>query len=436
MAPVLVKSLNRLSREGIIDLALLWLEERRLTTPYLLSNRKLFETDEEDYLHAPAESIEALRSIYRELRQRGQEIKKQEVIDRIVDGDWRRGLSLQQHASIDFAHLEQNDTALKWSALRLVPLGREDQNLQEGGEAYPSNKRRRLNRDGRNTSYPQISAQTFLTALKAEMSPLVKAHYHIHRMQPPYNLTVIRLYITPDAAFRPRASAIPRRAKDATDGGRVMYIALPDSCPYVYVSLSGSYGPSGHGRGARDSKGRTMAKVDMATMKKLVLEAIPKALSRPQERWALESTKLTAKSLRSICELRGNHKPGTGGGAYSIFTTNTQVSNSSPVDVQVHRQEQSDEVNGSVQQRFGPLPSEHYAPLDRIHVRVENLIPKDGATFTDSTAEETNDIGLTFSGSDVFLGLRKLAEMGQAHMNLDKTPAWMTGELGVSSITA
>src|ERR1700709_1050423 len=78
-----------------------------------------------------------------------------------------------------------------------------------------------------------------------------------------------------------------------------------------------------------------MAKVDMAAMKRIVFEAIPKALSRPQQRWALESTKLVAKSLKTMCELRGNQKPGTGGGAYSIFAESNQSSDNSPVDVKM-----------------------------------------------------------------------------------------------------
>ncbi|EXJ76991.1 hypothetical protein A1O3_10148 [Capronia epimyces CBS 606.96] len=435
MAPVVAKSLSRLSREAVIDLALSWLEDRRTSKPYLLNNRRLFEVEEEDYLHVPAENIEALRLIYRQFQKDGSQIRKQDVIDRIVDGDWRRGLSLHQHASIDFAYLEQNDAALRWSALRLVPLAREEHTLQGEDESYPSKKRRKLSHDGGNPGYPQVSPQTFLAALKAEISPLVKAHYHLHRMAAPYDLTIIRLYITPDTAFRPRSSSVPRRAREATDSGRVMYVALPDNCPYVYVSLSGSTGSAGRGRGARDSKGRVMAKVDMATMKKIVLEAIPKALSRPQERWALESTKLTAKSLQSVCELRGNQKPGTGGGAYSVFTIKTRASQSSPVDVQVQEEPTESDLRSPVGQRFGHMTGEHYAALDRVHVTIKNLIQRDADTCPDPLGKDTGDAGLTFAGSDVFLGLRKLAEMGTAYVDLDRMPAWMTGEMGVSSLT-
>jgi central kinetochore subunit Mis15/CHL4 len=445
MAPILGKSLNRLSREAIIDLGLRWLQESRSSSaPYLQCNRTGIEADEEDYLHIPAGSIEELRTLYRDLRNHPGQATKRDVVDRIIDGDWRRGLSLHQHATIDFAYLEQNHAALKWSALKLVPLKTGDEKSLDDGEGddddgqQPAKKRRKLS-DGRvEPKYPHVSPQVFLSALKAEISPLVKAHYHLHRMPSPYNLTILRLWIQPNAAFAPSRSKVPRRPKQATDAGRIMYIALPDSCPYVYISISGSSTSSnGRSKGSvRDAKEKVMAKVDMAAMKRIVLEAIPKALSRPHQRWALESTNLVAKSLKTMCELRGNQKPGTSGGAYSIFADCAKAVDKSPVDVQMTADdsEQRDNRQRLIEKRFGHTQGEHYAPLNRVHVKLTNAIPPDGLQDEDSSSAQ-HEITLTFMGSDVFAGLKKLAELAPTYMDLDKTPAWMTGELGVSNLT-
>ncbi|KAJ4524900.1 chromosome loss- protein [Exophiala dermatitidis] len=435
MAPALAKSLGRLSREAIIDLVLSWLKEPGSSTPYLLNNRKLFEADEEDYLHTPAETIKELEKLYRQFLTDKSNYRKQDIIDRIVDGDWRRGLSLHQHASIDFAHLEQNDNALRWTALKLVPLTKLQDESHEEEHTYSSRKRRKLNHDCCDTKYPQISPRTFVSSLRAEISPLVKAHFHIHRMPALYGLTIIRLYITLDAAFRPRSSKIPRRVKHATDAGRVMYIALPDSCPFVYVSLSGSIKRDGRAKSARDSGEAVMSRVNMATMKKIILEAIPKAVSRPQERWALQSASLTARSLRSICRLRCNLKPGTGGGVYSAFASNVHASHDSPVGVQLPAGADDKELHHSIDKRFGHMVADHYAPLDRVHVKVEKLLKQAAETDTGPPGSDQGDIALTFSGSDVFLGLRKLAGMGTSFVDLDGMPAWMTGEVGVSSLS-
>lgn len=434
MAPTLAKSLNRLSRQAIIDLALEWLQQSRSSAPYLSSNRTLCETEEEDYLHTPAESIGALRSLYQELQNDGN-LTKREVIDRIVDGDWRRGLSLHQLAMVDFAYVEQNDTALKWSALRLVPLEYEDQKLSEGSESRPPRKKRKLLAPEAQPTYPQVPAQTFLSALKEEVSCLVKAHYHLHRIPAPYNLTILRIYISPDAAFAPSRSKIPRRIRHATDAGRVLYVALPDSCPYVYISISGSSSSSRRSRHVRDSKDRHTAKVDIAAMKRVVLEAIPKAMSRPHQRWALESTKLVARSLRTMCELRGNQIPGSGGGAYSIFAAGGKASQRSPVDVQIEARKEMANRESLLQQRFGDMTHQHHAALGRFHVKIGNVMQHhDDRQDRERSGGQQNDLSLTLSGSDVFLGIKKLAELGPECVDLHKMPAWMTGELGVSSL--
>ncbi|OAP55366.1 hypothetical protein AYL99_10339 [Fonsecaea erecta] len=481
MAPILARSLNRLSKETILELALTWLGNNRNCAPYLRDNRTGFEADEEDYLHTPAGSIEELRQLYDDLKRNVEKVSKRDIIDRIVDGDWRRGLSLHQHAMIDFAALERNDHALRWSALKLVPLEVEEQKGMEDDDddSHPPKKRRKLMHPEAEAPYPQVSPQAFLSALKAEISPLVKAHYHLHRMPPPCKLTILRLYITPNSAFAPKRSKVPARAKQATDAGRIMYIALPDSCPYIYISISGSsLGSSGRSSG---TTGRVMAKVDMAATKRIILEAIPKALSRPQRRWALDTTKLVAKSLKTMCELRGNQMPGSGGGAYSVFAAGTKTSEKSPVHVlRDESDKENDERLRQVEKRFGEMSGEHHAPLDRFCVKLRkqpdeendkrlplvqkpfgkdmsgaqhaplgcfsmglhNIIPLE-LDEKDSSEEQDRDGGssrggtaVTFCGSDVFQGLKELAKLGPKYVDLDKMPSWMTGELGVSSVTA
>ncbi|KIW39877.1 uncharacterized protein PV06_08449 [Exophiala oligosperma] len=441
MAPVLATTLNRLSRDSLLDLAVRWLDQDRAATPYLCSNRRLFEADEEDYLYAPAATVAELRRIYKELQKDSSLASKRNVIDRVIDGDWRRGFTLHQHAMVDFAYLEQNDTALRWSALRLVPLEAAEESSSEDSDTQPPSKRRKHNYDDAETKYPQISAQTFLSTLKEEISPVVKAHYHLHKIPSPHNLHIIRLYFLPNSTFGGHRTSIPRRPKHATDTARVMYIALPDSCPYVYVSLSGATGSKSQSKGIKNSKARAMAKMDMAALKKIVLEAIPKALSRPHQRWALESTKLNARSLRALAELKGNHKPGSGGGAYSKFAEDERAPNVVILDTPIREDEGTEDEsrNLMVAKRFGAMNGKHHAALDRVHVKLQGLVEADTTTTTtittDSQGQETSDVTLVFNGTDVFKGLEQLAQLGGQYVDLTKMPAWMTGELGVSNMT-
>ena len=436
MAPVLVKSLSRLSRSSIIDLALKWLQQNSQCQPYLACNRTINESEEEDYLFSAAEDIDELREIYDSLRQDDRVPSKVHVIDRIVDGDWRRGLSLHQLAMVDFAYLEQHDTALRWSALRLAPL--DDDTASSTTTDGPPTKKRKVHHQ--KPDYPSASPSSFAAALKSEISPLVKAHYHLHRLQAPYDLAILRLYISPNGTFAPRSSAVAHTPRHAVDPGRIMYIALPDSCPYVYISVSGSANPSRGAGNSRDKDGRAQAKVDMASMKRIILGAIPKAMSRPHERWALEQTKVTAKSLKAVCELRGNGKPGTSGGAYSsLVSEQHDKMDTSPVEVMPTPQAPAPVENRAstvpglqkqIDTRFGSLDGSQHACIDRFHVNITDVLrPSDSAR----SVAEASPISLNFSGSDVFFGLKQLAELGSGYVDMSKVPSWMTGELGICS---
>ena len=502
-------------------MALEWLEEENqpACTPYLAGNRDLEEEVEEDYLHTPAESIEELRSLYQTFRTESG--TKRDIADRILDGDWRRGISLQQLAMIDFQHLRDHEASLRWTALNLVPL--------TAASIESATEPLKRQRHAQTTElFPRVHPSAFIQALKREISPIVQAHYYLHRLPAPHNLTILRLYVSDT----PYANPVSSSQSHFTDSARTLYIAFPDSCPYVYVALSGS-------GGGGSSKGAALPKVDIATLKRTVLEAVPKALSRPHQRYALESTSLTAKNLRTMCTLRGNGRGGASQGAYSIFAdasaeegplevlrksfgrkilaqhednddVETQESSvplqqtrkrkmlgerdlNVPAD-RVEDQKQVKKRKIEVARRFGTtgLPdSKHRAPIDRLHVKLEADITsaededmdtsssvttdtpreqstasvakkrKKGSVFDafdphkhapkpksqasssylaqyNSNAQSTTHtptaaLTLTFHGTDIFAGIRTLAEMG--FVDLDKMPAWMTGEEGVSLAT-
>jgi central kinetochore subunit Mis15/CHL4 len=481
------------------------------------------EEAEEDYLHTPAESIEELRDLYQTLR--SEPGTKRDIIDRIIDGDWRRGISLQQLAMVDFQHLQDNEASLRWTALKLVPLSAASEEKRTG------TLKRLWSRTPATEPFPRMHPSVFIQALKHEISPLVKAHYYLHRLPAPYSLTILRLHV----ADTPYANPTSSSQAHFTDSARTLYMAFPDSCPYIYVSLSGSSGGGGGG-----TKGAVVPKVDVAALKRTVLEAVPKALSRPQQRYALEATALTAKNLRTMYTLRGNGRSGASQGAYSIFAdvsadkgpldvvrrsceskilardeekedgdileTNSLLhpgrkrkalgerDSNLPTDT-VESRERAKKRKIEVAQRFGSTGlagSKHRAPLDRLHIKLEADLasPEDGDTDTrfnadasaaaeqpttntatrrkkgsildtfdphkngsksqsqapsnylarySSSTQSTDQtptaaLTLTFHGTDVFAGIRTLAEMG--FVELDKMPAWMTGEEGVSTATA
>ncbi|KAK5087096.1 chromosome loss- protein [Lithohypha guttulata] len=406
-----------------------------LCDPYLASNRENLEAEEEDYLHEPAQTRTDLKQIYKSYKEDNVELQalsKKDVVDRIVDGDWRRGLSHEQFAQIDFAVLEEKDTSMRWSALKLVPLIDDNDN--------GSTKRRKVSHD-RSTSiqprYPDMNAAIFVQNLKQHIAPLVKACYHIHRI-PSLNLSIVRLYVSPNAPFRPLSINVPRNQKHPTDLARTMYIALPDSCPYVYVSISASTAPR-----LKDKHEKAPIKVDILATKRIVLEAIPKALSRPQRRWSLETTKLTAKSLRAMTLLRGSGLVGSCGGPLSQFTQPEACSQGNSKILPTFEEggtmqstdQQQAERDRNVDRRFGHTEGPNHAKLDKLQLRIIDLSAshrgktKKRKMCSDEVADtERAPLTITFTGSDVFAGLKEFAMKYPDFVDMDKLPGVMTGE--------
>ncbi len=460
----------------------------------------------EDYLWSPAETIEELRLTYNRMRLEPN-INKRYIIDRILDGDWRRGLSLYQVATIDLQCLSENDKAIRWTALKLVP--RSD---DAGDEEQPLKKKRRTDP----AQYPTVSPSTFLQNLQHYISPIVKAHYYLHQIHTPQNLSVIRICVV-DSPYAQAQSSVQAPVL-FTDPNRIIFIALPDSCPYIYVSVSGGVKESNAAK-----KKTILARMDITSLKRAVLEEIPKALSKSHNRYSLESTSLTARSLSTMLALRGNSGTNAANGIYSIFAKG--VVDNSPIDAEntsfaqkilqacegrgdkdddAHFSESSLQpsdqnekrtalaersVNASrgrnpkseeakinleiaASARFGIADIPEQEPdsaksettattlgLDRLQVRLdEDLFPQRAHPLSSSLANDSQEevdpfdqtsppdpisghaptqpsarLTLTFQGSDVFLGIRKLVELGE--IAVEKVPTWMTGEEAVSGGT-
>ena len=144
-----------------------------------------------------------------------------------------------------------------------------------------------------------------------------------------------------------------------------------------------------------------------------------------------------------MCELRGNEKLGSGGGAYSKFADGDAGTEASPVDVKMQEQEreadqthdnehiqQVQERQRQVEARFGSMCGEHHAPLNHLHVNMSDLF----RPTSESRSSAEAPIALTFNGTDVFAGIKALAELGLEEVDLEKLPGWMTGEKSVSSL--
>ncbi|OQE27916.1 hypothetical protein PENFLA_c005G09592 [Penicillium flavigenum] len=446
--PSLTKSLGKLSRQALLDLAFTWLDDRNVASfpPYLQTNDDT--PDDDDALPYPAgKTTEEVRQVYEDLQDR--KGAKREVIERILEGDWRHGITLRQLAMADLRYMDDHPASLRWTALELSRIDTKRKNSK--GLPPPD----------WSGSVPRMQAATFVQSLQREISPLVKAHYHLaHSATLP--LTFLRIFVVDSPYQSPRQAA-----EIFTDSSRVIYVAFPDSCPYVYTSIAAS-------TGSKSAPSASSVATDTRTLQRLVRDSIPKALSRPQERFSLQVTSLAAKNLPTLLALRGPGRSTASNGAFSIFAdaategspldprpSNTvspeehiRASYSSPTEGKENTNGRASKRRSSgidtaplspdskkrrlaIHSRFGTLGSSLApAPLDRLDIR---LLDKPGSSdeqYDDDVDDSTFTppaLSLTFSGSDVIGGIRRLAELGI--VDPERMPSWMTGEEGVSVAT-
>jgi central kinetochore subunit Mis15/CHL4 len=439
--------LGKLSRQALLDLALTWLDDQNIESfpPYLQREDNNNPDDEEALPYPAAKTVEEARQAYEDLQER--KGGKREVLERILEGDWRDGITLRQLAMADLRYMDDHPASLRWTALE---LSRIDARQKESSEDWSSN-------------IPRIQAATFVKALQQEIASLVKAHYHLSRSST-LPITFLRILIL-DSPYQ-----TPRQTPEVfADSSRVIYVAFPDSCPYIYTSITAS-------SGSKTPAPSSSIATDPRSLQRLVRDAVPKALSRPQERYTVKATALAAKNLLTLLALRGPGRSAAANGSYSIFADaalegsplDPRPSNTVPAEEHMragHKPSNfDDKENGNVEEsqvsattsrkrvsgidpatlsptskkrrltvesRFGSAGSSLTpAPLDRLDVRLLDLpagIEDDGVN---RLAGPVPPVSLSFAGTDVIGGIRKLAEL--CVIDPERMPSWMTGEEAVS----
>lgn len=442
--PEVTRTLSKLTRSSLLSLASTWCKEANLKTcgPYLSTG------DDQDDPEAPytaAESLDEVQELYEDslARRKG---TKREVLDHILEGDWRHGISLHQLAMAETRYVLEHPNALRWVAMRLALHGSKHETTTSSSKT-------------KTTHLPPFQPQTFVLALQRELGPLAKAHYYIERPSS-HPLTLIRLYLHDTPYTTQRAFATRSKPSDPP---RTIFIAFPASTPFIYISSPSTAG----------SNVDAAAAADAPALHQLVVRAIPKALSRPAERWELQSTALAARSLAALLAMRGAGRGNAAQGGWSVYAEGEGVEGR-PMGVAA---EEEDGLAGEDARPGVRRPFEHADPvrrlgererkrlkkvaegrfgvsadrddgmgLHRFDVRIEDVFPASSAVGLDhddsnATVEGSGDsaiskpwkpsVKLSFQGAHVFAGIRALVESGI--VDGTKMPGWMTGEASVSN---
>ena len=477
------RTLGKISRPALINLVHEWLRPHNLPTCRPVLGEQDEQTDSVYDLH---QTIDEVRQTYNDFRTRRG--VKREVVDRIVEGDWRNGVSLRQLAMADVQYLMEHPNSQRWVALKLTraraPLKEKQLNQKTDGTGKDQDAQKTTSPE-KEVHLPRFEAPVFLHNLQSQIGSLLKAHYHLTHL-PSLPLTLLRIAVL-DSPYSSQTAL----QEISGDMWRTLFVAFPDNSPYVYVAvasaLGGSNGPDGR------------------SLRSLVVDAIPKAFSKPRERYSLETTAMSSKTLGALLIARGPGRTNAAGGGWSVFAKGTLEGTPLMVSTtayetdeenQTLRKNQTIQANTSktrkrplsahesthlltkkrrllARDRFGAsaLASDDQG-IDKFSIRIEDAYPittpaqrtaqesflskqkphlhsrnksggLDDPSFNnaDDSDEEENEtennnkpwkphVTITFHGMHVIAGVRALVECGA--VDGQSMPGWMTGEDGVS----
>lgn len=443
--PGVNRILSKLSRSSLLSLALDWLDERNqsLSSPYLAPQE-----DDEDAgdLYPPAHTLDELREEYTSLLQR--KGTKRDLVDRIVEGDWRNGLSLYQLSMADLQYLYDHPLSQKWSALKVVQLH---------DESIPN-----ATREKELPVIPRFHPPTFLQNLQRSILPDIKAHYNLDR-PPGLDLLLLRIFMLDS----PYNTSLSLDSPTALDAAKTIYVAFPDASPHIFVSLTTALPTTA------DAGGNAPPSADTKSLRKIVLDCIPKAFSRPRARYGLQPTNLSARSLSAMASMRGGTRTNAAGGVWGVYAEDSKsdVKKDGPLNLAKEVLRKDEEAEGEKEnsqpltdvtsktaqltlglgmkrkkeddaapeaklrrimasRRFGQSGKHDDGKgIERFDVRIEDPFPHiEGDRNSDENWAP--EVRVTFHGGHVFAGVRKLVERGV--IDGKAMPGWMTGEEGVS----
>jgi len=442
-SPFVSKTLSKLSRSALLELASEWCKEENLKTcgPYLSGGEETDEDPEAPY--TAAESIDEVQELYEESLSRRKGTKR-EVLDHILEGDWRHGISLQQLAMADTRHVLEHANALRWVAMRLV--------------RHTSKPATESSSEAPTAHLPPFQPRTFTLALHRAIAPLAKAHYHI-ATPGAHPLTLIRvaLHATPYSTARAFAAA-------ATAAPRTLFLAFPAHTPYIYVSQAAA----GDDGGAADP------------LLRLVVDAVPAALAPAPQRWVLQSAGLAARSLGALLAMRGPGRGNNARGGWSVYADEEEALESAPVEYVRSWEEDEGKENEEEEEQRVKRRFEHGDPsgwldgkerkrlrdvarsrfgssaraddgtgLQRFDISLNDVFttggmgaitvasPESSSASVDRSTDDSSskpwkpNVKLSFQGTHVFAGIRALVESGI--VDGKRMPGWMTGEASMSN---
>lgn len=107
-SPAIRRLISRLSKDSLLVLVLTWLDATRVQT-YKPNLRSEDDDEEEEDL-----TLDSVRGVYESYRT-SRNVKGKDVVERIVEREWKSGLNLIQIAELDYQCLYSSSQSHPWA---------------------------------------------------------------------------------------------------------------------------------------------------------------------------------------------------------------------------------------------------------------------------------------------------------------------------------
>ncbi|KAG0125502.1 centromere protein Chl4/mis15/CENP-N [Tuber indicum] len=405
--PPVRRLLSRLSKSSLVELSLGWLGSTKVNLTRVEDDEGGEDEDEE----GEEMDIEVVRVIYEGFN-RSKSVRVKEVVERIVEHEWRDGLTLGMVAELDFRYLLDHPSSQKWTSAQLYPLSKPP----------PT----------RATSKTIFHPKTFAHTLSTLLRPLVSPHYYITH-HPSLPLHMLHVQLHPPTPTTPLT--LPQNK-------HIFWLAFPESTDgYVFHTLPSS----------------SPATTATTSLPEIVRESIAIAVSRRGIRYGIRAARMSARTLEAVAYHRGGEGDGGMLGGWSIFSAGGVGVDDDVLDLLpartpplLQKQREKEEEAGDEQARkrqkiaearFGTGAKEGDGTgLENVVFALAEEFPPSPALPQEEQREgEMGEGGEEFrpkitvrlEGSHVFAGVRSLVEQGVGFDGA-KLPGWLTGEAGVT----
>ena len=266
-SPIVLKALDKVSRAGLFELVQTWLQTDAPTAcAPLLAEDAVVEL-EGDY--APVETVKELRELYEKLEV--DKTTKSEVVDRVLEGDWRHGISLYQLATVDMQHLAEHPTFLTWKAYKIV--------LRSIAKASdrPGHKRPRV---------PQLDTSSMIKSIQPYLAAMARAYCSVaNAPSPAVKILRVQIFDTPYSASRSHSKF---DTTDLPNSSITVYTAIPEKSDHIFMASKAERG------------GGLLRTFQPEHVSRIIIDALARGISKQYERYTFKSASLSSKNLEAL----------------------------------------------------------------------------------------------------------------------------------------